>query len=226
MKWFPSRKRRKPDAMSESLLKARDLWGIHPACVIDVGAAAGKWSLGCERVFPAAAYRLIEPLEEDLPMLRPILATRPAWRHIAAAAGAVPGTVSFSVAPDLDGSAVYGPDSEFPQRTVPVITLDSLDLPTGDCLLKLDTHGYEVPIFEGAAEVLRRTSLLIVEVYGQRIAPGSLLFHEICAHLAERGFRAADVIDVMRRPSDGTLWQADVFFLRADHPVFANHAYR
>lgn len=226
MNWFKSGKRRKADAMSQSLAKARDLWGIRPSCVIDVGAASGKWSLCCERVFPEATYHLIEPLEEDRPLLETILAARPGWTHIPAAAGDKAGTVSFSIAPDLDGSAIYGADSGYPQRIVPVITLDSLDLPAGDCLLKLDTHGYEIPIFEGAPKVLRRATLLIVEVYGQRIAPGSLLFHEMCAHLAGCGFRAADVVDVMRRPADGTFWQADMFFLRDCHPVFANQSYR
>lgn len=225
MKWWKSKKRRMPDGMAAALVKARDRWGIRPECVIDVGAASGRWSLSCEEVWPAAAYRLVEPLEEDRATLAALTANRPGWRHVAAAAGAAPGEVAFSVAPDLDGSAVYGPECGFEQRMVPVITLDSLDVPAGDCLLKLDTHGYEVPIFEGASRLLGQVTLLIVEAYGQRITADSLLFHELCEYLAQRGFRPADVVDVMRRPSDGTFWQADLFFLRAGHPVFSDRSY-
>lgn len=225
MKWWKSKKRGLPGGMSAALLKARDRWAIQPACVIDVGAASGKWSLCCEEVWPESAYRLVEPLEEDRAALAALISSRPRWAHIQAAAGAVPGEVAFSVSPDLDGSAVYGPDCGFQQRMVPVTTLDRIDVPEGDCLLKLDTHGYEVPIFEGAAKLLGRVTLLIVEAYGQRITADSLLFHELCDHLARRGFRPADIVDVMRRPSDGCFWQADLFFLRNDHPVFSDRTY-
>lgn len=211
--------------MAGSLRKARDLWAVRPACVIDVGAAVGKWSLCAEEVWPDAAYRLIEPLSEDCAALDKLIRERPRWKHIQAAAGAECGEVVFSVSPDLDGSAVYGPDCGFEKRTVPVTTLDSIELPEGDCLLKLDTHGYEVPIFEGAKNLLPRVSLLIVEVYGQRITAESLLFHEMCEYLEQRSFRPADMVDVMRRPFDGSFWQADFLFLRQDHPVFTDRSF-
>jgi FkbM family methyltransferase len=226
MKWWKSKKRGLRGEMSATLLKARDLWGINPACVIDVGAASGKWSLCCETIWPDAAYRLVEPLEEDRPILESILSSRPSWTHIQAAAGAVSGEVAFSVSPDLDGSAVYGAECGLQQRVVPLTTLDDIDLPDGDCLLKLDTHGYEVPIFEGASELLKHVTLLVVEVYGQRLTSQSLLFHELCAYLDERGFRTAAVVDIMCRPSDGSFWQADFFFLKKDHPVFQNNSYQ
>lgn len=225
MKWWKSKKKGLRGEMSATLLKARDLWGINPACVIDVGAASGKWSLCCETIWPDAAYRLVEPLEEDRPILESILSSRPSWTHIQAAAGAVSGEVAFSVSPDLDGSAVYGAECGLQQRVVPLTTLDDIDLPDGDCLLKLDTHGYEVPIFDGAAHLLGRVTLLIVEAYGQRLTADSLLFHELCADLGQRGFRAVDMIDVMRRPCDGSFWQADLFFLRNDHPIFSDRTY-
>jgi FkbM family methyltransferase len=225
MKWLKFKKRGMQGEMSTVLLKARDLWAINPACVIDVGAASGKWSLCCETIWPDAAYRLVEPLEEDRAILEKVISSRPRWTHIQAAAGAVSGEVAFSVSPDLDGSAVYGSECGLQQRMVPVTTLDNIDMPEGDCLLKLDTHGYEVPIFEGATQLLGQVKLLIVEAYGQRITADSLLFHELCADLGRRGFRAVDVIDVMRRPCDGSFWQADLFFLRNDHPVFSDRTY-
>ena len=226
MKWWKSKKRRMPDGMAATLVKARDLWKIEPKCVIDVGAASGRWSLCCEEVWPNAAYRLVEPLEEDRTALAALTATRPGWQHVAAAAGAAAGEVAFSVTPDLDGSAVYGPECGFQQRMVPVTTLDSLDIPSGDCLLKLDTHGYEVPIFEGASRLLEQVTLIIVEVYGHRLTSQSLLFHELCNYLYERGFRTAAVVDIMCRPSDGSFWQADLFFLRSNHPIFLNNRYQ
>ena len=104
------------------------------------------------------------------------------------------------------------------------------DLPTSkDAMLRLDdldTHGFEVPIFEGAAETLARTGLIVVEVYNFKISPEALRFHELCAYLEGKGFRCVDILDVMHRPCDGALWQMDLIFARADRPEFANNEYR
>lgn len=95
----------------------------------------------------------------------------------------------------------------------------------GPFLLKLDTHGFEIPIFEGAASTLDQTSLLIVEAYNFELRPGALRFHELCTYLGGRGFRPLDVVDVMRRPGDDVLWQFDLFFARNDSREFASSAF-
>ena len=95
----------------------------------------------------------------------------------------------------------------------------------GPYLIKLDTHGFEVPIFEGAVQTLKDTELIIVEVYGFHIAPDSLLFGEICGYLDARGFRLFDIVDTMRRPKDNAFWQADAFFIKKSNPLFADNSY-
>src|SRR5690606_40046290 len=51
---------------------------------------------------------------------------------------------------------------------VPMICLDSLvktkTLPS-PYLIKLDTHGFEVPILEGARETLAQTGIVVMETY-------------------------------------------------------------
>ncbi len=91
---------------------------------------------------------------------------------------------------------------------------------SGPFLLKLDTHGFEVPIFEGAGATLANTVAIIVETYNFKIGAEGLLFHEMCAWLQPRGFRCIDVVDVMRRPGDDLLWQMDLVFVRSDWPEF------
>ena len=75
-------------------------------------------------------------------------------------------------------------------REIEIIDLDSaineFDL-KGPFILKLDTHGFEVPIFDGAKDTLTNTVLIIVEVYGFRVAPNSLLFWEADAILGQFG---------------------------------------
>jgi hypothetical protein len=95
----------------------------------------------------------------------------------------------------------------------------------GPFLLKFDTHGFELPILQGAAETLKQTNAIIMECYGFRIAENSLLFPEMCVHMEKLGFRLGDIINIVRRPGDDMFWQCDAFFLRAEHPLFNKNTY-
>lgn len=146
--------------------------------------------------------------------------------YIIAAAGDCDGE-SYFAAGDLFGGVASHEPLQGNCIRVPMVRLDSLlrnrslDSPF---LLKLDTHGFEVPILEGAVEVLSRTELLVVEVYNFQITPQSLRFHEIIAYLEARGFRCVDICDPLFR-KDGVLWQMDLFFMRADSAEFSSNSY-
>jgi hypothetical protein len=95
----------------------------------------------------------------------------------------------------------------------------------GPYLLKLDTHGYEVPILEGARETLTRTEAIIMECYNFRIAPECLMFGDMCQHMERLGFRCIDLVDPMHRLADDSLWQMDLVFVRGDRPEFSYLGY-
>jgi FkbM family methyltransferase len=210
----------------EGLLARAAARGVTVGTWIDVGASDGSWSRRAHLHFPASRFLLVEPLAERQAALA-ALAQSHGFVPAAVAAGRTPGTISFAIDPALDGSGVAGPDAPA-VRTVPVDTLDRLvaahDL-GGPFGLKLDTHGHEIPILEGAPHVLAHASLLIVEAYNFTLLPGSLRFHELCAWLEARGFRCCDLADPMRRPADGALWQLDLAFAPATSPIFASNAY-
>jgi len=112
-------------------------------------------------------------------------------------------------------------------RQVPMVALDSVVRERAlkpPFILKLDTHGFEVPILEGAKNTLNETLLLVVEVYNFQLSPQSLRFHEIIAYLEQRGFRCVDICDPIFR-QDGVLWQLDLFFMRADSAEFNSNNY-
>ena len=92
-------------------------------------------------------------------------------------------------------------------------------------LVKLDTHGFEVPILDGASRTLEETSLLVVEAYNFDLGPGALRFPDLCRLLEQRGFRCVDLADPMWRPRDGALWQLDLLFVPASRPEFASNTY-
>ena len=210
----------------DGLLARAAARGVHVGTWIDVGASDGSWSLRARRHFPAARFLLFEPLAERQNELQ-ALTRRHGFTIAAAAAGAAPGTIGFSIDPALDGSCV-APAGTPGTRTVPVDTVDrqiahhALPAPFG---LKLDTHGHELAVLAGAAEALARANLLVIEAYNFPLTPTSLRFHELCAWLEARGFRCCDLADPMRRPSDGALWQMDLAFAPASSPLFASNRY-
>ena len=76
-------------------------------------------------------------------------------RH--SALGKETSTLQFTISDDLDGSGFYGKGN---QREVQVEALDEVireQKKSGPFILKLDTHGFEIPILEGAVETLKNT---------------------------------------------------------------------
>ncbi len=221
---------RKVSKEADSMAGAFERFGsrLRVASVIDVGASNGSWSQSVQPHFPDAAYLLIEAQGGPHGDALERLASKDSRvRYVIAAAGNKEGEVHFDAGDPLGG--VASPDPTGPHdMVVPMTTVDvqveRLGL-TPPYLVKLDTHGFEVPIFEGAEATLAQTELIVVEAYNFTLQPGSLRFHEMCGYLEERGFRCIDLVDVLRRPSDRALWQMDLFFVRADRPEFEQGAY-
>lgn len=199
--------------------------------VVDVGAAQGNWTDLALEGLPDAKYLMVEALKEREGDLSARCARRPnQFSYHIGAAGSDSGKISFLVTKDLDGSgAAAGKTVRGEElREVPVNTIDDLvakhKLP-GPYLLKLDTHGFEVPILEGAKKTLENTQVLVIECYIFRSSEGRLLFWEMCNWLEKRGFRAFDLVDPFLRPTDEMLWQMDLFFTKSDWPVFEKTHY-
>lgn len=227
-KWREYRYVRKASLPSLSNALAR--WSHREVnTVIDIGASNGAWSKMAMRHFPRADYLLIEaqagPHEAGL---RQFKEEHPCVEYLLAAAGNRQGTIHFDATEPLGGLAS---DTPFASNNieVPVTTVDAEVRSRGlkpPFLLKLDTHGFEVPIFEGAVETLKQTSLLIVEAYNFQLTGGSLRFPGLCAYLEERGFRCADLFDILHRPADNALWQFDLAFVPEDALDYSSNHYQ
>lgn len=199
--------------------------GLEVGTVIDVGASNGMWSEACRRQLPDARYLLVEAQETHRAALESYCARTPGSEFVLAAAGPRIGEIWFD-----DGDPFGGLASETPtaamKRKVPVTTLDhevaSRALP-GPYLVKLDVHGFEVPILEGAAATLAKASLVVIECYAFRVAEGSLLLDEMIAWMRERGFGLVDASEPLWRARDGCLWQMDLFFQPATRPELSVH---
>lgn len=194
--------------------------------IIDVGASNGSWSLLAKKYFPEAACFMVEAQDGHKSALQRLKSADSSYDYIIAAAGNRDGESFFQTGDLFGGVALY---DAVPGNcvTVPMLTLDTALKNKGAAvpyLLKLDTHGFEVPILEGARGCLTDVELLVVEVYNFKLMPESLRFHEIITYLEERGFRCVDICDPLFR-KDGVLWQMDLFFMRQDAKCFDSSSY-
>lgn len=225
---------RRLDGVSRATMKNSLRWlrthDFEVGTVLDVGASNGCWSEQCMRFFPDASYVLFEPQPVHAESLD-AFARKSRQRVFVEkkAVGSAQGQTFFAVSDDPFGGALASHGQDEKTISVACTTIDAAvsELAvSGPFLLKLDTHGFERSILAGAAETLARASVLIIEAYNYRITDEAPLFWELCALLAEKGFRPVDLVDVMHRLHDRSLWQMDIVFVRADWKGFDYVQYR
>jgi FkbM family methyltransferase len=200
--------------------------GVRVASVFDIGASNGSWSEICLRHFSDASYALVEAQDIYGPSLDDFCLHHPSCRAVIAAAGREVGRSHFDNSQALGGAVLDEAGSctiSVPTTTIDV-TRDSLNLRPPH-LIKLDTHGYEVPILEGASRTLPEASLLVIEAYNFRISERSLKFYELCLYLEKKGFCPIDIGDVMLRSYDASFWQMDLFFVPANSHPFLHRSF-
>lgn len=195
--------------------------------VIDIGASDGRWSEKIFRYYPNAFYLLIDANPVYEPALRAFKYRYPRSDYVLSAAGDKEGTVHFYASDPLGGAAVseaVGGTIEVSMTTVDaLVQYKALQPPF---LIKLDTHGFEVPILAGAQATLPQASMIIMETYNFQFIPSIVKFYEMCVLMEERGFRPVDIIDPVYRPLDGAFWQCDLMFIRADREEFKSNLFQ
>jgi FkbM family methyltransferase len=198
--------------------------------VIDVGASDGRWSQQLMAWYPRADYLLIEAQPVHEPRLKAFCARHRNARYVLMAAGAARGHTYFDASDPFGGVACEVAAGGSACIRVPVTTIDDQVKIRGmppPYLIKLDVHGYELPILSGASQTIRATNVCVIECYNfPMTVPGSLLFPDMVRHLGGLGFRCADVFDFLYRPKDNLFWQMDVLFMRAGRPEFSYAGYR
>jgi FkbM family methyltransferase len=198
--------------------------------IIDVGASDGQWSRALLAALPDERHLILfEPQQAHHEALEKFAKEFPSARIVRAAAGAEPGDIAFDASSPWGGVAAKEPtDESAAWIRVSMATIDrevkASGFP-GPYLIKLDTHGFELPILTGAADVLGQTEVIVVECYNFLVSPTALRFPLFCEHMLGLGFSCIDLYDVSYRPCDNALWQFDLVFARSDSPLFALKSY-
>ena len=200
--------------------------GLGISSVLDVGASDGRWSRGIEPLWPDARFHLIEANTTHEPALRSLCAAYQNYSYVQAAAAESVGEIYFDARDSHGGLASEERrDGMIPLPATSLVHEAEVQQLEPPFLIKLDTHGYEVPILRGAEPLFDRTAALVIEVYNFTQGPGALRFWEMCRHLEEQGFRVIDITEPAWRPHDEAFWQADFVFLKADAPQFRSDSY-
>ena len=194
-----------------------------PATIIDVGASDGRWSKMAMEFWPDSRYLLIEADERHYSALDAFVsedeAKRKAFKSLA---GPTFGNGHFASDPNDpwggNGTLHPRPDAKLVRQTTVDFACVGANA-DGPYLLKLDTHGFEIPILQGAARTLQSACAVIIEAYTCTLQPGAVRFWELCQYMAFQGFTCTDMADPMRREMDGRLWQMDMLFERSDAPM-------
>jgi FkbM family methyltransferase len=194
--------------------------------IIDVGAAKGAWTDAARLHWPAAHAHLLEAKEYWRGDLENFQKQRGNVSFEIAGATKAPGKIYFPKDVDEYGGAVFSNTET--RENLEEIEATSIDHEVQRLglappfAIKLDTHGTEIDILDGAKETLMNTAFLCIETYSMI---GQKRFPELIMDLQERGFRCADVAEPLFRPTDKLLWQIDFYFLRAGHPAFKDFRY-
>lgn len=201
--------------------------GLEINTVIDIGASDGSWSRECMKYLPSAQYLLIEAQEPHKIGLEKLQKEKKNVDFILAAAGNREGKIFFN-----NSNLIGGLASETPFDNncieVPVVKVDDEILKRrlkGPYLIKIDTHGFEVPIIEGALETLKHTGLVIMETYNYQLTEDSLKFYQMCDYMEKKGLSPIDMVDLTLRKYDNSFWQMDIFFVPNGREEFNYNSY-
>jgi FkbM family methyltransferase len=201
--------------------------GVKVDTIIDIGASDGSWTRDCLKYFPNAYYLMVEAQEPHKAALEKFSNERKNVEYVLAAAGRTDGKIYF------DNSALFGGlASETPLKgsyiEVPVVSIDEevkrRNL-RGPYLVKLDTHGFEVPILEGAEKIVKNASLVIIEAYNYKLTDTSLRFYELCEYMKKLGFFTIEMVDFILRKRDNSFWQMDIFFVPCTNDEFKSNSF-
>jgi len=190
---------------------------------VDVGAAAGGYTELFRQFWPMAHVTMVEAASAWEPTLKDFVRTIGNADFTIAAASNADGELSFVYDEDspFGGHTNNGRSSDGAEESlVAALRLDTIvppsKVPSQGVALKLDTHGHEVAILEGATNLMQSVDLLILETYN--FGPASRRFGQMTVLLEEKyGLRCFDLVEPKWRPYDGALWQLDLFFVSERH---------
>jgi FkbM family methyltransferase len=209
-------------------LRRLQVKGFAPDFVVDIGASTGIWSQIVKKVFPAARFILVDAVASRYNGGNGNgnhALERAGFEMVEAAVSDREGRVSFQVASDLYNSSLIMINEIVKLQDVVEVRMMTLDhlaeskAIKGRGLLKMDVQYAEHLIIKGGARfIAEQVDAVVMELTLTRPVAEARTFLEMIVMMDELGFRYCEDVGEWRRPTDGTLEQKDVLFVR--HALF------
>jgi len=174
--------------------------------LFDVGANFGQSYKTFRQYFPDARIYCFEPVTETFSILQRTVVSDSAARAEQLAFGATPGTQNIRLFRNAPGwnslrEDLMSHEQGAREEVVRVDTIDNYCLRNGILnidLLKIDTEGFEIPVIQGAHEMLTkgRVSLILAEVGFDSRNRRNSPFSELVEQLLSVDYRFFGVYDV------------------------------
>lgn len=197
--------------------------------ILDVGANDGGYGKMLRQGGYGGAILSYEPLAEAHAKLVNAAARDAGWQVAPRMAiGASQGEVEINVAGNSTSSSILpmqrlhesaAPESRYVRKEkVPMSRLDAFNHPFIEdgkqLLLKIDTQGYEMPVLEGAENLLPRIHGIQLELSLVPLYAGQILYKEMIEWLAGKGFELWGVMPGFSDQDSGRTLQMDGVFFR------------
>jgi FkbM family methyltransferase len=196
--------------------------------VLDVGANDGQFGGVLRENGYQGKIISFEPLAKPFATLARVSGNDSGWEAHNIALGSESGycdinvsnmSASSSLLPMLDSHLRIAPQSGYVRKErITVETLDKAVRFENDdiAMLKIDTQGFERQVLEGAAETLKKVSLLECELSLIPLYGGQDLILSMLDFIQANGFRPVSFERVFSDPASGYALQVDGIFCRKD----------
>lgn len=198
--------------------------------VLDVGANEGQYALSLRQLGFSGRIISFEPLAMAHQRLRRSAVNDTSWTIAPRAAiGNQEGEIRLNVAsngasssilPMLQSHQQAAPDVEYVRtEVVPISRLDGVAEEflgeARNIFLKIDAQGFELPVLQGARELISRIAGAQLELSLVPLYEGQALFSELVEWMRKAGFSIWGILPGLTDNSSGRLLQTDVVFFRA-----------
>lgn len=196
--------------------------------VLDVGANEGAYGQEIRRSSYRGRILSFEPLAQAFETLQKQSRHDPLWECMNMALGEFDGETRINISGHQTSSSLL-PISEHHIRakpssayvgkeTVKILRLDSLlnngIFPKERIYLKVDVQGYERRVLQGAAQTLKQTRAVEIELSMAAMYEGSPMYYEMIDYLEGQEFGLVSIEKVFSDPQTGYMLQADGIFVR------------
>jgi len=183
-------------------------------CVIDVGANRGQ----TVKLFRGLGFRgyiySFEPQPHVYPILERTCRKDPKWQGFQLALGDATGSLPLKVNPESNEMSsllnLHHQPQEMAEETVQVVPLDSLfaslmkPIAEPRVFLKIDTEGYDLKVFRGAAKALPHILALQAEIFVQPVFEHAPHYLDALREFEQAGFEL-DNLSLVSKTEGGDL---------------------